>query len=141
MKTRDGLRVAELARKVGVSPDAVRYYERVGLLPVPPRTSSGYRRYPTSAIDRVRFIQGCQRFGLRLSEIGDLLAVRDTGVCPCEPAGALLRRRISEVDAELDRLTAVRRELTSMADALPSQSCPDPEPGTWRPETVPKGGD
>jgi DNA-binding transcriptional MerR regulator len=77
---------------------------------------------PTSAIDRVRFIQGCQRFGLRLSEIGDLLAVRDTGVCPWEPAGTLLRRRISGVDAELARLTELRRELTSMADALPSES-------------------
>jgi DNA-binding transcriptional MerR regulator len=89
----------------------------------------------------VRFIQGCQRFGLRLSEIGDLLAVRDTGVCPCETAGTLLRRRISEVDAELARLTALRRELTSMADALPSESCPEPEPGTWCPRTAPEGGD
>ena len=132
--------MAELAAEVGVSPETVRYYERAGLLPAPPRTSSGYRRYPTSAIDRLRFIQGCQRFGLRLSEIGDLLAVRDTGVCPCEPAGTLLRRRISEVDAELARLTALRRELTSMADALPSESCPDPEPGTWCPETVPERG-
>ena len=118
--------MAELAAEVGVSPDAVRYYERVGLLPAPPRTSAGYRRYPASTIDRVRFIQGCQRFGLRLSEIGDLLAVRDTGVCPCKPAGTLLRRRISEVDAELARLTALRRELTRMADALPSESCPNP---------------
>ena len=130
--------MAELAAEVGVSPDAVRYYERVGLVPAPPRTSSGYRRYPTSAIDRVRFIQGCQRFGLRLSEIGDLLAVRDTGMCPCEPAGTLLRRRISEIDAELARLTALRRELTRMAHALPSESCPDPElVGAENPVTAP----
>ena len=61
-----GLRVAELAELVGVSPDTIRYYERAGLLPRPPRTRSGYRSYDTQAIDRLRFIQGAQRLGLRL---------------------------------------------------------------------------
>jgi DNA-binding transcriptional MerR regulator len=130
-----GYRVAELADVVGVRPDTIRYYERAGLLPPPPRTSAGYRLYPPSTVERVRFIQGCARLGLRLDDIVDLLAVRDTGACPCEPAEGLLRRRIAEVDAELARLHSLRGELVSMADALPNRDCPDPTPGTWLPST------
>ncbi|MGH3431332.1 MAG: MerR family transcriptional regulator [Thermocrispum sp.] len=131
--TARGLRVAELARLVGVRPDTIRYYERAGLLAAPPRTASGYRAYPPSAAERVRFIQGCQRLGLRLREIADLLAVRDTGVCPCEPAETLLVRRIEELDAELARLTALRTDLTAMVRGLPDGQCPDISPGLWCP--------
>lgn len=129
---RPGLRVAELAALVGVSPDTIRYYERVGLLAPPPRSSAGYRSYPPETAERVRFIQGCQRLGLRLREIADLLAVRDTGTCPCEPAETLLRQRIDELDAELTRLTALRADLVHMVSALPAE-CPDISPGDWCP--------
>ena len=131
--TARGLRVAELAALAGVSPDTVRYYERAGLLAPPPRTPAGYRYYPPSTVDRLRFVQGCQRLGLRLREIAELLAVRDTGECPCEPAEQLLRRRVDELDAELARLTALRADLVRMVSALPSGGCPEPSPGTWCP--------
>jgi DNA-binding transcriptional MerR regulator len=128
-----GLRVAELAGAVGVRPDTIRYYERAGLLPEPGRTLSGYRAYDRAAVDRLRFIRGAQRLGLRLADIRDLLAVRDTGVCPCEPAEQLLRRRMAEVDDEIARLTALRAEMAAMAAALPAADCPPPSPGTWCP--------
>lgn len=125
------MRVAELAAAAGVAPDTVRYYERTGLLAPPPRTPGGYRSFPESALDRLRFIQGCQRLGLRLKEIGELLSLRDTGECPCEPAETLLRRRIAEIDAETARLAALRTDLVRMADSLPDGPCLDPEPGSW----------
>jgi DNA-binding transcriptional MerR regulator len=126
------MRVAELAAAAGVAPDTVRYYERSGLLAPPPRTSGGYRAFPASAVDRLRFIQGCQRLGLRLKEIGELLSIRDSGECPCEPAEVLLRKRIAEIDAETARLAALRADLVRMADSLPDDSpCEDPVPGTW----------
>jgi DNA-binding transcriptional MerR regulator len=127
-----GLRVSELAGAAGVTPDTIRYYERAGLLPAPARTPAGYRAYGDAAIDRIQFIQGAQRLGLRLRDIADLLAVRDTGVCPCEPAEQLLTRRLAELDAELARLTALRSEMVAMLDGLPSD-CPPPVPGTWCP--------
>ena len=132
------MRVAELARKVGVGPDTIRYYEKVGLLPAPARTSSGYRVYDNTTIDRVQFIQGAQRLGLRLRDARDLLAVRDTGICPCEPAEQLLNRRLTEVDAEMARLAALRREMVIMLDSIPQAECPPPTPGTWCP---PEGGE
>jgi DNA-binding transcriptional MerR regulator len=135
-----GLRIAELARAVGVPTDTVRYYERVGLLPPPRRTAGGYRDYDPQAVDRLQFIQGAQRLGLRLVDIGHLLAVRDTGQCPCEPAGELLRRRLDDVDAQIVQLTALRAEMSAMAAALPRAECPDPTPGTWCPPDE-KGGE
>lgn len=118
------MRVAELARQVGVRPDTVRYYERAGLIAPPPRTSSGYRQYPSSAADRIRFIRDCQRLGLTLREISSLLAVRDTGECPCEPAGELLRRHIDEIDAEMARLARLRSDLVDMVGTECPPWCP-----------------
>lgn len=126
--------VKQLAEAVGVRPDTVRYYEKEGLLPPPARSASGYRQYEPAIADRLRFIQGAQRLGLRLAEIRDLLAVRDTGSCPCEPAAPMLRRRIDELDQEIARLSALRAELVALAGALPAADCPDPAPGTWLPQ-------
>ncbi len=137
-----GMRVGELAEAAGVRPDTIRYYERTGLLAPPDRTSGGYRSYPRAALERLRFIQGCQRLGLRLREVADLLAVRDTGACPCEPAEELLQRRLAEVDAEMARLAALRGEMVAMLDRLPSMDCPPPGPDTsWCPpsSTTPGG--
>jgi DNA-binding transcriptional MerR regulator len=128
-----GMRVGELAAATGVAADTVRYYERAGLLPAPPRTAGGYRAYDGDAVDRMKFIQGAQRLGLRLRDIAELLAVRDTGVCPCEPAEQLLSRRLDEIDAEMARLGALRAELATMVEALPDGDCPPPLPGTWCP--------
>lgn len=121
--------MAELGAAVGLSPDTVRYYERIGLLPPPARTPAGYRAYDAAAVDRLKFIQGAQRLGLRLRDIADLLDIRDTGVCPCEPAEQVLRWRLAEVDAEIARLGALRDQMAAMIEALPGAQCPPPDAG------------
>ncbi|WP_245900591.1 heavy metal-responsive transcriptional regulator [Prauserella shujinwangii] len=134
--------MAQVSTRTGASPDTIRYYERIGLLPPPDRTSGAHRRYGDAAVDRLRFIRGAQRLGLQLAEIRDLLAVRDTGTCPCEPAETLLRRHIEEIDAEVARLTALRAELVTMVEGIRADDCVDPEPGTWCPPPDPReGGD
>jgi DNA-binding transcriptional MerR regulator len=122
------LTVSTLARQVGVRPDTIRYYERAGLLPPPLRSPAGYRQYDPATIDRLRFIRGAQRLGLRLREIADLLAVRDRGACPCGHAEALVRQRLSELDAEIARLVDIRQELTRLAADCAAGACPD---GVW----------
>jgi DNA-binding transcriptional MerR regulator len=129
--TRETLTVAGLAARVGVGRDTIRYYERVGLLPAPPRTTGDHRRYSPEAVDRLRFIQGCQRLGLRLDDIRNLLEVRDTGQCACTPAGDLLTARLTELDAEVARLQQLRTDLAAMLAGIASDECPDPTPGTW----------
>jgi DNA-binding transcriptional MerR regulator len=133
------MRVAELARAAGTAPDTIRYYERAGLLPKPPRSEGGYRLYGRETVERLRFIQGCQRLGLRLRDIADLLHIRDTGECSCAPAAQVLTQRLAELDEEMARLAALRAEMAAMLGALPDGSCPPPGPETsWCP---PEGGE
>lgn len=127
------LTVGQLAARAAVRADTVRYYEREGLLPAPRRAEGEHRRYGPAALDRLLFIRGAQRLGLRLAEIRELLAVRDTGTCACEPAADLLRRHVAEIGTEIERLAALRDELLAMLAAMPGPDCPDPLPGTWRP--------
>ncbi|GAB4005537.1 heavy metal-responsive transcriptional regulator [Glycomyces albus] len=131
------LTVGKVAEAVGVSADTIRYWEREGLFPPPERSPAGYRRYDADAVDRGRFIRTCQSAGLRLSDIADLLAVRDTGMCPCEPAGPHLERRIGEVAAEIERLEGLRDQLTSMLTAVQTAQdggeCDQPLPDYWCP--------
>ncbi|THV28951.1 MerR family transcriptional regulator [Glycomyces paridis] len=133
--------VGGLAEEAGVTSDAIRHWEREGLFPAPERSAAGYRRYGPASLDRARFIRDCQRAGLRLADIADLLAVRDTGVCPCEPAGEHLERRIGEVSAEIARLESLRGQLTQMLRAVESGECDPPLPENWCPPGGTAGGE
>ena len=113
--------VSALADRVGLSPDAVRYYERCGLLPQPARSAAGWRLYDEHAVERLRFVKGAQRVGLRLREIHELLEVVDRGQCPCGHTDALLRQRLAEVDAELVRLRTLRAKLARLLAESPKE--------------------
>ena len=95
------LTVSKLGAEVGLTADTIRYYEKAGLLPTPDRTSTGYRVHDEGAVERLRFIKGAQRLGLRLQVIKKLLDIRDRGLCPCGHTESLLDRRMSELDAEI----------------------------------------
>ena len=116
------LTVSKLASRVGVTADAIRYYERIGLLAAPPRSSGGYRMYDEDTIQRLQFIKGAQRLGLRLGEIRELLTIRDQGLCPCGHADEKLQGRIVELDQEIARLTGLRSELTRLMEERPSRN-------------------
>ena len=122
------LTVSALADQAGLSADTVRYYERVGLLPPPARSAAGYRLYDQDAVARLRLIKGAQRAGLRLRDIGELLQVADQGLCPCGHTETLLRERLAEVRAELDRLRGLEAELTRLLEPQPLPACPEPRP-------------
>jgi DNA-binding transcriptional MerR regulator len=117
------LTVSGLANRVGVSPDAVRYSERLGLLPPAARSAAGYRRYDQRAVERLRLVKGAQRVGLRLREIAELLQVVDRGQCPCGHTEALLRQPPADVDAELARLWALRGQLARLLTQAPGEGC------------------
>jgi DNA-binding transcriptional MerR regulator len=110
------LRVSEVAEKAGVSPDAVRFYEKEGLLPAPPRSPAGYREYDVAVPQRILFIKGAQEMGLKLAEIGELLEIQDRGACPCGHTKTLVERRMAEIDAEMKRLSALRSNLAALAE-------------------------
>lgn len=126
------MRIGELAAMSGVTRDALRYYERRGLLPHARRTSGGFREYDASAVDRLRFVKAAQAHGLTLAEIHDLVNHRaDAGRARCRHVRDLLSRKIAQLDErrrELDAFCRTLRELQEECDrALRSRSdavCP-----------------
>lgn len=123
------MRIGEVAEAAGVTTKTVRYYETVGLLPVPDRTASGYRAYGADTLDRLRFIRDAQATGLSLTEIHSILDLKDHGEGSCEHTRALLHRHIAEIEAQIARLHEARRslvELATRADHADPADCTDP---------------
>lgn len=113
------LTIGELAGRVGSTADALRYYERLGLLPKADRSPAGYRLFGDDAIAQVRFIKGAQRLGLRLDEISELLTIRQEGVCACGRTRQLLEERLAQLDTELAGLVELRDEIRNLLDGGP----------------------
>ncbi len=116
------MRIGELADRVGVNPKTIRYYESIGLLPEPERTSSGYRNYDDADETRLVFIKTAQHLGLSLDEVSEVLKLRDAGTAPCEHVRGVLREQVRAITkriAELRRLRDELRRLDAVIDDLP----------------------
>ena len=107
------LRIGELASAAGVTTDAVRYYERLKILPRPSRTHGGYRLYSQEDIERVRFIKQAQSLGLSLDEVKGLLPGRGAGLSECRRVRDLLSAKLAELDAKISDMRAFRKTLAS----------------------------
>lgn len=105
-------RIGEVAAEVGATVEALRYYERLGLLPRPPRTGGGLRRYGPEILHRVRFIKQAQTLGLTLREIQQLLGhTRRPSRAGCQRVHDVLVQHIADVDRQMIELRALRRTL------------------------------
>lgn len=93
------------------------------------RSAAGYSLYDETAAERLDFIRGAQRMGVRLSDVKELLEVRDRGQCPCGHARVLVQRRLAEVSAEIRQLSAVRRQLVELQK--PNEECIEVAPEEW----------
>ena len=107
--------IGEAARRAGVSPDLIRYYERVGVLPRAPRTAGGFRYFSEDTVARLLFVRNAIRFGFTSKELAGFLKARDSGRPPCHSVRAAGQRLLSEMDAQLARLNEAR---TAMAETL-----------------------
>lgn len=120
------LTIGKVARAAGVNVETVRYYERVNLLPRPPRPSGGVRRYSDDAVARIRFIKRAQELGFSLAEIERLLALQDPQ--SCSAARSLAAEKLGLVEArlvDLERMRGVLKELIERCDARRGDvSCP-----------------
>jgi MerR family copper efflux transcriptional regulator len=123
------LTIGKLAKDAGVNLETVRYYERRGLLPKPPRsTSSGYRQFPEDAARRLRFIRRAQELGFSLAEIGELLSLR---VSRTSTSGAIRTRteaKIADIDSKIRTLESMKKSLQRLTNACdgcaPMADCP-----------------
>lgn len=108
------MRIGELAEQLGVTTKAIRFYERIGLVPEPPRTPSGYRTYEEADAERLVFIKTAQRLGLSLDEIKEIIAFRDRGQQPCGYVAEVLQRQVSDLDGRIREMRTLRDELRQL---------------------------
>lgn len=108
------LRIGELAAEFRLNPRTIRYYEDIGLLPPPKRTSAGYRVYNETDVERLRFIAKAKVLRLSLEEIAEILQLRDGGGRPCDHVLALLDRKLAAVEEQLHALLELRDDLWAL---------------------------
>lgn len=106
----------ELARLAGLSSDTLRHYERLGLLPKPPRTSGGYRDYPSHTLERVRLIRRAVSVGFSLPELTSILKVRDQGGVPCHRVRAIAESKLTQVKEKIRELVVMRKQLEQILE-------------------------
>lgn len=106
-----GLLIGDVAKRVGVSPPTIRYYEELGLLPSAPRSSAGYRRYADTTVEELKFIRKAQALGFSLDEIGEILKLSRAGRTPCSHVLDLARRHLAAVEERIRDLQKFRDQL------------------------------
>ena len=123
------MRIGELAELAGLSTKTIRYYEDIGILAEPGRTSSGYRDYNDDAVGRLRFIKAAQGVGFSLGEIKEVLAFGDRGEAPCLHVTQLMKERIRNLSDHIRSLEQMRSELVGLVEK--ATTLPAPNVGTF----------
>jgi DNA-binding transcriptional MerR regulator len=100
-----------LARMTGVSPDTIRHYEKIGVLPKASRTESGYRIYPASTVERVLVVRRALRIGFTLAELVEVLKARDSGGAPCHRVYKLAQEKLKGITEDIEALRETQRYL------------------------------
>src|SRR5438128_678383 len=113
----ESLTIGHLAKKAGINLETVRYYERQGLLPKPPRSASGYRLFPSEAARRLRFIQRAKELGFSLREIQELLSMRVAPGTKNTEIRARAEAKITDIEAKIKTLEAMKKSLRKLTRA------------------------
>ena len=108
------MNIGELARATATKAETIRYYERIGLLPAPPRTPGNYRAYTAQHASRLTFTRRARDLGFSIDQVRALLDLADEKDRSCEAVDAIARTHLAEVKRKLADLTALGRELESL---------------------------
>ena len=103
--------IGDVAARGGIGPEAVRFYERRGLLPRPHRAPNGYRIYSEEHLARIDFIKRAQSLGLSLDEIRDVIELRGHADNACQHVEELLEAKVQKVDEQIANLQRYRKDL------------------------------
>jgi len=122
------MNIGQLARRAGVPIDTVRYYERQGLVPEPPRSASGYRQYGPDDVTRLEFIRRAKTLGFTLEEIGELMAISGNYSSDMKEMKQKASMKLEVVEARLKELVRMRDALRGLVEACPGHgslaTCP-----------------
>jgi len=136
-QTQQALRIGEITRRLGLSADTLRYYEKIKLLPPVNRTAAGIRCYGERDISRLKFIRRAQKMNFSLAEIKDLLQMREDPQHARDEVRTLTQKKLAEVENHLSDLETLRKELQLLVNLCQGSTdgCPiieglDEEPDT-----------
>ena len=109
------LQIGELAIRTACRVETIRFYEKKGMLPSPPRSSGNYRLYGAAHVERLLFIRHCRSLDMTLDEIRRLLQVRDTPRDDCSEVSVLLDEHLRQIDVRIAELQQLRDQLGSLS--------------------------
>lgn len=115
------MKIGELARLQGCTPETIRFYEKAGLLPAPVRTEGNYRHYDEEHVQRLRFIRNCRILDMSHDEIRSLLLAHDETPDDCQPVNQSIDAHIEHVETRIRELSQLKAQLASLR-----QRCPGP---------------
>lgn len=122
------LTIKQTAQRAGVGVETLRFYEREGLVPEPPRTSSGYRQYPPETIRRIRFIKRAQSLGFTLPEVRELLTLTVLPGATAADVRARATQKIADIELKITTLERMKSALQRVTQAChgagPLETCP-----------------
>jgi DNA-binding transcriptional MerR regulator len=110
------LKIGEVSRLSGIGIEALRFYEKQGLLGRPARTESGYRLYDAEVLERLEFIKRAQVLGFSLAEIARIISHKHAGQSPCAEVRDIVRARLQEIDERIRQMRRYRKELATALD-------------------------
>lgn len=115
--------IGELAGRSGLRPQTIRYYERLGILSRPVRTTGGYRRYDERALEELELVKAARSVGFSLGELKGILGVVRAGPARCLPVLEVARRRLAELDEHLASMKQTRKALAAAIDRCGPRPC------------------
>ncbi|WP_448533950.1 MerR family DNA-binding protein [Parathermosynechococcus lividus] len=110
------LQVGEVSRQLGLNPQTLYFYERIGLMPSPKRTAAGYRLYEQSDLERLAFISHAKALGLSLEEIRELLLLQDGQQLSCQEVYDRLLKKVQHIDETISQLQTLKAQLKPLLD-------------------------
>ena len=119
-----GLQRAELANRTGSNIETIRYYEKIGMMPDPPRTAAGYRVYDDAHVSRLRFILRGRELGFTIEEIRGLLELVDGGTQTCAEVKERTERHLADVRSKIADLQRIEKVLAATAAKCSGDTVP-----------------
>lgn len=121
----NGLRRIDLSRRTGCNLETIRYYEKIGVMPEPPRGANGYRCYDARHVSRLNFVMRARKLGFSLNEVRDLLTLVDRGMHTCAEVENVATHHLEHVRSRIDDLRRIESELSRTVANCSGDQVPD----------------
>ncbi|MEG5016872.1 MULTISPECIES: heavy metal-responsive transcriptional regulator [unclassified Microcoleus] len=120
-------KISEVSRSLGINPQTLYFYERIGLIPSPQRTEAGYRLFSQLDVDRLAFISRAKSLGLSLNDIKEIISLKEGKLLTCKAVYERLSKKVKEIEENIDQLRSLHDELVPLVEQCKTKfDHPDP---------------